>query len=155
MDHLLHQRPAHLPTPTPLAAILHLAALHWVAALWHLTRTIERQHMVHHSAVLWMAYQQLSTRFPKAVWMDVARFRTSSHHLCVETGRWRKPIPAPLNERTCDLCGADVVQDEQHVLLECASPCLHALREKYRCTVIESECGMKDLMQFERAKDLS
>lgn len=72
---------------------------------------------------------------PKAVWEDVVRFRTSSHHLCVETGRWRKPMPAPLSERTCELCGSNAVQDEQHILLECAGLRLNALREKHKSIV--------------------
>ena len=97
----------------------------------------------------------LKSGVPKAVWKNVARFRTSSHYLCIETGRWRKPLPASLSERTCDLCDSNCVQDEQHVLLECASARLHALRDKYSSIVNESGGDMKDLMLEERTKDLS
>ena len=54
--------------------------------------------------------------------------RTSSHHLCVETGRRQS---MPLSGRTWDLCGTSVVQDEQHVLLECTCTRLRAIRDKY------------------------
>ena len=92
---------------------------------------------------------------PKAVWKDVARFRTSSHHLCVETGRWRRPVPAPLSERTCGLCANNVVQDEQHVLLECNCVRLQAIRDKYISIVALCEDDMNGLMQEERSRDLS
>ena len=44
------------------------------------------------------------------------RFRTSSHHLKVEKGRWNRPI-TPHIERFCS-CN-DIVQDELHVLSVC------------------------------------
>ena len=45
----------------------------------------------------------LMCRSPPDVWRAVARFRTSSHYLRVETGRWQRPEPT-WNERTCELC---------------------------------------------------
>ena len=78
--------------------------------------------------------------------------RTSSHHLCVETGRRQS---MPLSGRTCDLCGTSVVQDEQHVLLECTCTRLRAIRDKYSNIVAGCKGVMKDLMQDERTKDLS
>ena len=64
-------------------------------------------------------------------------------------------MPAPLSERTCELCGTNIVQDEQHVLLECASPRLKALREKHNSIVFDCEGDLKDLMREERVQDLS
>jgi hypothetical protein len=97
----------------------------------------------------------LKCGLPKAVCKDVARYRTGSHHLCVETGRWRRPIPTPLSERTCDLCGHDIIQDELHVVLECADPRLRALRDTYKYIVEDCDGDLNDLMQEERTKDLS
>ena len=48
---------------------------------------------------------------------DMSRFRTSAHHLRVETGRWERPLLL-WQQRVCDLCDLGAVQDEQHVLLE-------------------------------------
>ena len=47
----------------------------------------------------------------------LTRFRCSSHHLAIETGRWRKP-PIPIGERRCRLCR--VVEDEYHMIVQCA-----------------------------------
>ena len=64
-------------------------------------------------------------------------------------------MPTPWRERTCNLCGTNMVQDELHVLLECTSPCLQAVRDKYSPIVAECEDNMRDLMQEERSRDLS
>jgi len=37
--------------------------------------------------------------------------------LCIETGRWKKPICTPLDERKCILCYT--VEDEFHYVCEC------------------------------------
>ncbi len=46
----------------------------------------------------------------------IARFRVSSHHLAIETGRHAKP-KIPVAERLCKCCM--VVEDELHHLIEC------------------------------------
>ena len=46
----------------------------------------------------------------------LSRLRMSSHRLEVETGRWVKPVPVPLNERQCTVC--HVLEDEYHFVLE-------------------------------------
>ena len=56
-----------------------------------------------------------------------SRLRLSSHRLEVESGRWVKPNPTPLNERKCLNC--KVLEDEYHFVLEC--PLYEALRKKY------------------------
>ena len=53
-----------------------------------------------------------------------SKFRTSSHSLKIETGRWSR-IPA--DDRLCD-CGQGV-QDENHVVFVCQRTM--AIREKY------------------------
>ena len=47
----------------------------------------------------------------------ITKLRLSSHHLNIETGRWRRPNPVPRAERRCRTC--DVVEDEYHFLFEC------------------------------------
>lgn len=42
----------------------------------------------------------------------------SNHHLAVESGRWHKPLPIPLNERKCMSC--DVFEDEFDFMFECS-----------------------------------
>ena len=97
----------------------------------------------------------LKCGIPKDVWRDVARFRTSSHHLSIETGRWRRPVPTPLSERICNLCDSGAVQDEQHVLLECNFSLFVALRSRYSSLLESCEGDMNTLMSDDRAKDLS
>jgi hypothetical protein len=57
---------------------------------------------------------------------SLSRFRTSSHRLKVETGRWHKPEAIPYNERKCNICLK--LEDEFHVLLEC--PQYNVLRKQ-------------------------
>ena len=57
----------------------------------------------------------------------LSRLRMSSHRLEVESGRWVKPNPTPLNERKCLNC--KVLEDEYHFVLEC--PLYDDLRKRY------------------------
>lgn len=59
---------------------------------------------------------------------SLMRFRTGAHHLAIETGRWRNP-PVPRDERLCTMCSQTVVEDELHVLVECAG--YAQIRQKY------------------------
>ena len=97
----------------------------------------------------------LSCALPKNVWRNVARFRTSSHHLSIETGRWRRPLPIPVCERLCGNCEANVAQDERHVLLECSDPRLCGIRMRYPALFEMCEDDMRSLMQAEDAKGMS
>lgn len=47
----------------------------------------------------------------------LSRLRVSSHRLAVESGRWRKPVRVPVEERICPFC--NVLEDEYHFVLEC------------------------------------
>lgn len=78
--------------------------------------------------------QGLNKRLPTDVWHLNARFRTSSHRLKVETGRW-KGLQRQLC--CCDLCGTDAIQDQQHVMLECSA--LDDVRS--HCTELLGSCG--------------
>ena len=94
--------------------------------------------------------QYLRLDVPSEVLRNVARFRTSSHRLRVETGRWSH---LAWSDRKCEDC--EVVQDERHVLLEC--PAFADLRNKYQellrtcgdqmLTLMNSECS-KQLARF-------
>ena len=54
----------------------------------------------------------------RKLFTKIARFRTSSHNLRIETGRHHKPIiPAP--NRICDKCTLNNVEDEIHCLIVC------------------------------------
>lgn len=56
----------------------------------------------------------------------LARFRTSSHNLFIETGRYDN---TPQPERLCKSCNMNQIEDEYHFLLVC--PNYRALRTKY------------------------
>ena len=48
----------------------------------------------------------------------IAKFRLSSHHLAIETGRHKKP-KIELQDRLCIYCDQEVIEDECHVLIQC------------------------------------
>ena len=48
----------------------------------------------------------------------LAKFRSGSLPLHIETGRYSKP-KVPLNERTCKFCSQNAIEDEIHFLMDC------------------------------------
>ena len=99
----------------------------------------------------------LYRNLPVTVLRDMSRFRTSAHHLRVETGRWERPF-LPWQQRVCDLCDLGAVQDEQHVLLECTCTGLVGVRNNY--PELLKDCGgqwntMNLLMRTEKSDDLA
>jgi len=48
----------------------------------------------------------------------LAKFRVSSHNLCIETGRF---INLAVEDRTCNLCPSKEVEDETHFLTSCSA----------------------------------
>ena len=52
---------------------------------------------------------------PRDQRVEVTRFRTSSHRLKIETGRWSR---IARERRLCD-CGQEMIQDEIHVIESC------------------------------------
>ena len=56
----------------------------------------------------------------------LCRFRTSTHNLKIETGRWND---TPRVERLCEMCNLNQVEDEFHFLLVC--PFYTCIRSKY------------------------
>ena len=57
----------------------------------------------------------------------LSRFRTSSHSLFIETGRYDN---TPSTERICKTCGMNQTEDEYHFLLACPGG-YRAIRSKY------------------------
>jgi len=80
--------------------------------------------LITHSPYILPKYMFLN--LPRDVIRSSARFRLGVHTLCFETATWNQS-----NYPTCDLCDADDVQDEQHVLFHCANPHIISLRRKY------------------------
>ena len=60
---------------------------------------------------------------PDYLRIPFTRMRTSSHKLKIETGRWSRTV------RDRRLCECGVIQDEQHVLVQC--PLTAPLRAQY------------------------
>jgi len=50
--------------------------------------------------------------------INLSQFHMSSHRLCIETGRWHRPIQTPISERICHVC--TTLEDEYHFVLECS-----------------------------------
>ena len=61
-------------------------------------------------------YEMQANYVEEQVRLSFSRFRLGSHYLRIETGRWSR---TRRDERFCD-CGNNQVQDEQHVLSDCA-----------------------------------
>ena len=57
----------------------------------------------------------------------LGRLRSSNHRLAIESGRWHKPHPTPVDERKCMLC--DDIEDEYHFL--CSCQLYKQLRKRY------------------------
>ena len=60
--------------------------------------------------------------------MSLTRFRTRNNRLRVETGSWGNS-PVPFEERYCQCCNNDIVEDEYHFLLVCSQ--YNDIRKKY------------------------
>ena len=71
-------------------------------------------------------YLNLVNNRNQRAWLT--RMRISSHHLRIETGRWGKPKPTPIEDRLCKYCPDSKVDNESHFLLGCAT-----LMNKTRC----------------------
>ena len=49
---------------------------------------------------------------------DYAKFRTSNHKLAVEILRYKRPV-IPREQRFCEFCNRDEVEDENHIIFSC------------------------------------
>ena len=75
------------------------------------------------------AAPHLGTLMPQRRLQALARLRTGSHQLRVETDRYLRPSPERA-ARTCRLCESGCVEDERHVIFGCPHPALQQLREE-------------------------
>jgi exonuclease III len=69
----------------------------------------------------------LDTIRNKNIRRSIAKLRTSSHKLHIETGRYEKPYKT-VALRTCNVCHNNEVEDEEHFLMTCSA--YSAEREK-------------------------
>ena len=74
-----------------------------------------------------------SCHIPEYQRISFTRFRTGSHFLRVETGRWSR---LPRESRTCDCNGVDI-QDEEHIIMTCSH--LNDLRTGYPSLIFEAD----------------
>ncbi len=63
---------------------------------------------------------------PRYIICSVARFRLRAHTLPIETATWTHNTSP-----TCDLCNANDVQDEQHILFHFTHPHVVSLQRTY------------------------
>ena len=61
----------------------------------------------------------LTSNLPKKTYTNSAWFRVSSHNLKIETGQHDKP-KTPIEERKCDKCNSNEIEDELHCLIICS-----------------------------------
>ena len=60
----------------------------------------------------------LNYNLPKTIYTSIARFRLSSHNLNIEIGRHKRPF-IPAEDRICEKCNLNAVEDEFHCLMAC------------------------------------
>lgn len=79
----------------------------------------------------------------------LARFRTSSHNLAIETGRWVRPTKIPQENRKCTCCSLDMVEDEMHFVFDC--PLYYQVRgEFYSDLFADNNRDMRSLFAAEK-----
>ena len=87
------------------------------------------------------AYLDLSRRNPSR--KALVKLRISSHKLRIETGRYDK---IPREERLCNLCNSNKIEDETHFLLDC--PRYSSIRDMF-FSKIESKIPFLRLLSHE------
>ena len=60
----------------------------------------------------------LKVNMPHYIVRAIAKLRTSTHNLAIETGRYTRPRLPP-EKRICKFCNNDAPEDEKHFLLDC------------------------------------
>ncbi len=86
-------------------------------------------------------FWQLSLSAPQR--RAILRLRLGSHELAVETGRQKMP-PLPRHQRLCVACSANVVGDEQHLLMECSATA--DVRSQFADLFVQPHLAMHQLM---------
>lgn len=62
------------------------------------------------------AFEKYIIELPIKAYIDLAKFRTTNNRLPIEKGRWDN---IERNERYCNLCNTNLIDDEFHYLFEC------------------------------------
>jgi len=90
----------------------------------------------------------LTSNLPKKTYTNIARFRVSSHNLKIETGRHDKP-KTPIEERKCDKCNGDEIEDELHCLIICSANVMPRIELFKKATnVIPNFFNLNNVEQF-------
>ena len=78
----------------------------------------------------------------------LSNFRSGCLPLAIETGRWTKP-KTPLNERKCNFCNQNAIENETHFLLDCNfySDLQHFLTV-YACSLSENFINLNTEEKF-------
>lgn len=50
---------------------------------------------------------------------ELTKYRLSGHRLEIEAGRWQKPTSKPIDQRICQKCELNTVENEHHFILIC------------------------------------
>ena len=77
---------------------------------------------------------------------EISHFRLLSHNLIIQTGRWHKPKPIPLDQRLCVSYDMSVIESEYHYLLIC--PRYENLRRVYIPQIYLSERSERDFVEL-------
>lgn len=93
---------------------------HWLKTIWNDTNNPngnKLRHYRHYKRSI-VIEKYVETNVPRFKKRYFAMLRAGSLPLSVETGRYTKP-KTPLNERLCEMCSMQCVEDEKHFLLTC------------------------------------
>ena len=79
----------------------------------------------------------------------IAKFRTSSHCLFIELGRYTRPY-TPAHQRLCKYCNLGNIDDEIHMLLDCKAH--NQERKLLFAKIVDSESHY--LLQYNNREEL-
>ena len=80
---------------------------------------------------------------------SLARLRTGSHMLGLETGRWRN---LPRDQRTCMRCGSGAIDDVQHMVFDCEA--LVEQRIQHASIFAAAPAGLEEFFGQEQQRGL-
>ena len=62
----------------------------------------------------------LTSKLSRNMTVEMAKLRTSTHNLLIETGRYCRPV-IPSSERKCKMCASRAIEDEIHFVVQCTA----------------------------------
>ena len=90
------------------------------------------------------------TYLPRSKAINLLHFRTSTHRLPIETGRWNN---TPIHNRICHLCQLNDIGDEYHYVFKC--PYFSNERKKYIPSYYLSRLSILNLGSLFSCKKIS